>query len=393
MHPLPATDGFRLHLWNLLIRLRPRHEIILVTSPQPGDDVSPDALNQICSSFRPVYDPRGSEFWKRVRREVTTTRTKRPKLVETLLQTGLPGGVRMAVREEQPDVVHLQTGALAALAPELTAPVVLVPLDADDLNAAASIEMANGRVKTWLGAREAKRWRAFEQTAYAHCDAVVVVGERDAAALHALDPRVEPHVVPNGVDTSYFTPPSAPRDRDVVVFHGALSYPPNVDAAIFAARDVLPLVRQRRPKTRLVLVGREPDRRLRELASDHVIVTDEVPDVRPYLQSGSAYLCPMRLGSGIKNKLLEAFACGCPTVATTLATNGMAATNGKELLVGDDAGSLAAALEVVLDDPFREAARLGNAARQHAVSMSWESTAQKFEAIYDGLRSLRDVAS
>ncbi len=163
-----------------------------------------------------------------------------------------------------------------------------------------------------------------------------------------------------------------------------MDYPPNVDAAVFAATEVLPRLLALHPTARLVLAGRNPDERVRALAGDRVEVTGELPDLVPLLQSAAAYLCPMRLGSGIKNKLLEAFACGCPTAATALATNGMDTVAGRDVLIADDADGLATALASILSDPEGTGARLGRGARALAEEMSWAATARAFESVYDG---------
>lgn len=381
-HPLPATDGMKLHVRHVLRQLRDRHEITLVSIPKPGDDTSAEALDEICSSYRPVTTSPSPLLDNRITRELFTLQSGQSKVLHETLRSGLGAELERAVREVKPDVVHLETGAAAAFAPRLDSPVVVVPLDADDLNAEAYTLYAGGRLARWFAAREARRWKRFEQEAYAQCDAVVVVGERDAEMLRRTDPRLDPIVIPNGVDADHFTPPRTPRASDVVLLHGAMDYAPNVDAALFAATEILPELRRRRPEARLVLAGRNPNEQVRALAGPMVEVTGEVPDLRPTLRSASVYLCPMRMGSGIKNKLLEAFACGCPTVATSLATNGMGTVAGRDLLVADDAVGLASALADLLDDPLGKAADLGRSARTRAEALSWEASAMAFEKVY-----------
>lgn len=381
-HPLPASDGMRLHLYNVLRLLRRQHEVVLVSAPQPGDDISPAALDEVCTSYRPARTEVSPLRRSRIAREVVTFASGRSKVLDEVMCSGLGETLRQVVDEVGADVVHLETGAAAHWADLLDAPVVVVPLDAGDLNAAAYTRYAGGPVARWLSDREARRWKDFEREAYARCDAVVVVGERDADMLRRTDPRLDPVVIANGVDAEHFRPPDGPRSADVVLFHGAMDYPPNVDAAVFAATEVLPELRRRRPSARLVLAGRNPNDRVQDLVGTHVEVTGELPDLRPALQSASVYLCPMRLGSGIKNKLLEAFAVGCPTVATPLATNGMGVVADRDLLVADGAIGLASALERVLTEPHGLARRLGDAARTRAEQLSWESTAQRFVRLY-----------
>ncbi len=369
----------RLHLWHLLTHLRERHEVVLVAAPGPGADVDPASVAEIADEFVEVpWEPPEH----RLLSELHTIGRGRSKVADAVRRSALVPAIRDAVRDHRPDVVHLQTGALATLGGTLGVPTVVVPLDANDLNAAAAAACADNALERWFVEREARRWRNFERSAYTTCDAVVVVGERDAEMLRATDARLDPVVIPNGVDTDRFRPGTAPRSTDTVVLHGAMDYPPNVDAAVFAATEVLPLLHEVRPGARLVLAGRNPSAALRALEGPSVEVTGALDDLRPVLQEAAVYLCPMRLGSGIKNKLLEAFACGCPTVATSLAVNGVDVTDGTDVLVADDAAGIAAALASLMEDRAR-AARVGDAARRLAESMSWAVTAERFEAVYE----------
>lgn len=336
-------------------------------------------VRDLCDVFIGVPMPE-HDLVRRLRQEVAALPSRRPILVEQVRSSGLPAAVAAAVREHRPDVVHLEPGWAADLAAAAD-PVrtVLATLDAWHLNWAAEARQAPGRGRRLRMAREAARMRRFESRAYAASDAVVVVSERDAAVLHDLDPRVTPVVVTNGVDTAYWTSDGRPRDPGVVLFTGAMGYAPNVDAAVFAATEVLP--RLRRKDVRLVLAGRDPAPAVLALAGPRVEVTGTLPDLRPLLWSAGAYICPMRTGTGVKNKLLEALAAGCPSVATPLACGGLGLTDGTDVLVGTDAAALTAALDRVLGDPAL-AARLGAAAVVRAAGLSWAATAEGYEAVY-----------
>ncbi len=372
-HPLPADNGLRLHLDHLLRELRTRHEVTLVSMTRPGDDLAAEAL---CDRFVAVPGPRGRIA--RLRQEMLSLPARRPVLVEQVRASGLARVV--AAEARQHDVVHLEPGWAAGLVRDARPkPVVVATLDAWHLNWAAEAGITTG-VRHYLKAREAARMKAFESRAYGEADALVVVTERDAEVLRALDPRLAPVVVTNGVDTAWFAPDGRPRDPRTILFTGAMGYAPNVDAAVFAATRVLPLVRETRPEARLVLAGRDPAPAVEALQSEHVTVTGTVPDLRPLLWEAGAYLCPMRSGTGVKNKLLEALAAGAPCVATPLATAGLGLGEG-DLLVAEGERDLAAALVVLLSDgTLRD--RLGAAGREKATGLSWSRVAQEYESVY-----------
>jgi glycosyltransferase involved in cell wall biosynthesis len=372
-HPLPADNGLRLHLDHLLRELRTRHEVTLVSMTRPGDDLAAEAL---CDRFVAVPGPRGRAA--RLRQEMLSLPSRRPVLVEQVRSSGIARVV--AAEAPHHDVVHLEPGWAAGLIPAARPkPVVVATLDAWHLNWAAEAAVTTG-LTHYLKAREAARMKAFEARAYAGADAVVVVTERDADVLHALNPAVRPVVITNGVDTAHFAPDGRARDPRTILFTGAMGYAPNVDAAVFAATKVLPLVRETLPDARLVLAGRDPAPAVSALAGEHVTVTGTVPDLRPLLWEAGAYLCPMRSGTGVKNKLLEALAAGAPCVATPLATAGLGLGEG-DLMVAEGERGLATALTRVLtDEALRDA--LSTAGRAKASGLSWNRVAAEYENVY-----------
>ncbi len=146
-------------------------------------------------------------------------------------------------------------------------------------------------------------------------------------------------------------------------------------------QEVLPLLLRERPDVRLRIVGRDPAPEVLALAGPSVEVTGTVEDVRPHLWEAGAYLCPMRSGSGVKNKLLEALAAGAPCVVTPLATAGLELVDGAHALVREHASELAEALLGVLSDPPR-ADGLAAAGAARAQELSWARTAEGFQAVY-----------
>ena len=381
-HPLPASDGMRLHLAGLLPHLSRHHDVRLITLTRAGDEVDASALRRLgVQRWRGVPASRTTR-WGRLRQEVPALLRRRPVLVQQTLESGLAEAVAAEVARDRPDVVHLQPGWVTALAAHTSGvPVVAVPLDAAAPNLEAQAASIQG-LRRLLVRRELRRTKAFEQRAYAGCEAVVVVSERDAEILRRQDRRLQPYVVPNGIDSERWRRPStALREPDLVVLTGALSYPPNVDAAVFAAREVMPRLLALRPGARLALVGRDPAPEVQALAGDRVTVTGTVPDIAPWLWRAGAYLCPMRTGTGIKNKLLEALAAGCPVVATPFATGGLDVLAERDLLVAADAAGLAEALARVLADAS-EADRLGKSAAERAGAQSWARAAAQFGAAY-----------
>jgi len=183
--------------------------------------------------------------------------------------------------------------------------------------------------------------RALERSLSTRQWDVVVCSDVDRRALGA-HPGVS--VVPNGVELP------APGDRvadpaaPTFLFVGAMFYEPNVDGVRFFAREILPRIRQRSPRARFVVVGRDPQPNIAALHDgDTITVTGTVDDGAPYLRRASVAVVPIRFGSGTRIKILEAFAHGTPVVSTTLGAEGLEVANERELLLADDPDAFAAA--------------------------------------------------
>ncbi|MCW5623678.1 MAG: glycosyltransferase, partial [Burkholderiales bacterium] len=184
-----------------------------------------------------------------------------------------------------------------------------------------------------------------------------------------------------------FHPGLETAPRADLVFEGSMAFGPNIDAAVFFVREVLPVIRRSVPSVRLVLVGRDPVPEVRALASDHVEVTGSVPDVRPYVAGSRVFVSPLRFGAGIKNKILQAWSMGKATVATSVSVSGLPAEDGVNLLVRDGVEALAGGVIELLRSEQRCRA-LGDAGRRLVEAhFSWDAKALEFERALQSARA------
>ncbi len=224
--------------------------------------------------------------------------------------------------------------------------------------------------------------RQYERRMFVGFDSVVVLSEVDAQSLRALQPGLPIRVIPNGVDTDYFTPSGQEPDEPTLAFVGNYEYPPNVDAALRLARRVFPLVQKQVPRTRLLLIGRNPPDELRRLQSEAIEVTGSVLDVRPYLEQTLIFVSPLQIGAGIKNKLLEAMAMQKAIVATPLSCDGIDVKHEEHLLIADGVEGIAdAVMRLMRDGDLRQ--RLALAGRELIEKRyTWRGVAQQYEVLY-----------
>lgn len=134
---------------------------------------------------------------------------------------------------------------------------------------------------------------------------------------------------------------------------GYMKTRPNVDGALFFVNEVLPRIHAVRPDVTLYLVGASPPHELTRCAGPRVVVTGEVPDVRPFMGRAAVFVVPLRMGGGTRLKVLEALSMQKPLVSTSLGCEGIDVRDGTHLLVADDAAGFAHRVLDLLTNPER----------------------------------------
>jgi glycosyltransferase involved in cell wall biosynthesis len=284
--------------------------------------------------------------------------------------------VRALVARERFDVVHAQLVRTGAYWPGSDGPPVVLDLvDALSENFARRAARDRGPL-AWISAVEGPRLQRYEHELVARAAATLVVAEPDRRALGSERVRV----VPNGVDLDTFPFSAGGRIAGRIVFGGNLGYFPNVDAARWLVEDILPAVRATIPGATVHLAGARPASAVRALATrPGVTLAADAPAMAPEIASGAVTIIPMRSGSGLQNKVLEAMAVGTPVVTTPQVAAALCVRDGEHVLLGTTETELAAAATALLGDPAR-AARMARAA--HALvarHYAWNASAAAVE--------------
>jgi sugar transferase (PEP-CTERM/EpsH1 system associated) len=374
-------QGDRVRAYHQLRLLGQRHRVTLVAFAGPRER-PPVPLEVSCA-------------------RVVTIPLSRPRSIAALLRRGLSslplqvaiyehGPMRRAiaeeVRREAYDVAHIQLARMAPYLGELSSlPRVVDLVDALSLN--MQRRACHDRTLWGCIARlEAARLVGYERAICREADRALVGSPADREALGS-PPALA--VVTSGVDLAAF--PYQPHNREprTIILSGNMGYFPNVEAALWLAEAILPIVERAVDDVRLCIVGARPHRRIRRLARRHprIALAGDVEEVGAHLRRATVAVAPIRAGSGQQLKVLEAMASGTPVVATTLAAAGIEARDGEHLLVADAPEAFARHVVRVLRDPTLAGFLAANGRRLVEERYTWERSVGELERIY------RDVSA
>ncbi len=370
--PYPPHQGGALRSYGLLTGIaKAGHRVSLLSfSDQAGDAWRGTPLEAICQQIETVPTPTRSKTDRL--RDLLLTR--QADIARRLWRDSFLERLKTLVNSRDVDVVQFEGIEVACYLPALWSIGTRARLVYDAFNAEAALqrvifEVDRGVPARWPAAAysfiQAGRIEQYERLLCQQADQVIAVSDEDAAILQAHQPGKAVAVVPNGifVDDYQRTTERLDLGANALVFTGKMDYRPNVDAVLWFAQAILPLVRQQVPDARLHVVGQQPHARIESLRGQAGIeITGWVKDVQPYLRGAAVYVAPLRMGSGTRLKLLEAMACGCAVVATTIARSGMKAAANQSMQVSDTPAALAESIVRLLRDPT-ERRRYGETAR------------------------------
>jgi sugar transferase (PEP-CTERM/EpsH1 system associated) len=188
-------------------------------------------------------------------------------------------------------------------------------------------------------------------------------------------------IIPNGVDFNKYSHPAVPKTHDLI-FSGNMNYPPNVDAAVYLTKEIFPELKKKHPEIKLMIAGAEPAKKVRALQSDSVTVTGWVPSMTNCYARSRIFVAPMRMGTGLQNKLLEAMSMHLPCVTSPLASKPLdpAAKEGA-VAVCNTTLQYVETIDRLLSEPsyYQEIAETGSRfVHEH---YDWTNATQKLEAL------------
>lgn len=394
--PFPPNKGDKIRSYHLLKHLAENFRVYLGTMIDDEHDWKyVDTLRALCvDTYFAKLDP-----WKAKISSLRGFTNGLPLTLPYYQDRGLQSWVEALCAEKNISNVFVFSSAMAQYVAPWTHACRVIDFCDIDSEKWAQYAKSKSWPMSWVYAREAEKLLSYERSMAKEFDTSLFVSEAEASLFKQLAPESKDKVdyVNNGVDLDYFDPTiefSKPYDTTVptLTFTGAMDYWANVDAVVWFAREVWPMVRERVPGVRFYIIGSKPTDvvlALRDVAG--IVVTGSVPDVRPYIAHATVAVAPLRIARGIQNKVLEAMAMAKPVVASPQAAEGISADIGEELIVSDTPAVMADEIVAIINGGH--ACQIGRRARQRVLSdYSWQHSLRRIDAAFGQHESSHQAA-
>jgi len=409
--PYPLDAGPKVRAYFMLRHLSQQHAVTLVSFVRPDDKQEyVDHLRGIAAAVHTV--PIQRSLARNLRAAAKGLLTGLPMVIVRDEMDAMADLLRRLTAATPFDVIHADQlsmawwAQLAASPPPSVAPSRLPATLLDEHNAIYKLTERMAAESTGLrrliAQREASAFRRYEREMLRRFDATLTVTDEDRALL--LDLFDEPErsqqaarftTLPICVDPAA-TPPvdrSASTAPSLTILHlGTMFWPPNVAGVLWFARQVLPLIWQRLPEARFVIVGKNPPPEVQALAADpRIQVAGYVADPLPCLQEADVFIAPLFSGGGMRVKILDGWLWGLPIVATPIGAEGIDLRDGQNILIAGDPSSFAAATVRLLIDPALNRQLRVAGRRWVEQTYAWQVVYRRVDAVYAGLLRRRDT--
>lgn len=389
--PFPLEKGDKLRLHHQLKHLSATHEVTLCCLSE--HNLTPEQHEALLPLVKEIHVVRLS-WVRRMWRMAWSWALRLPFQVVWFTESKAKTHVQKLIRDAQPDVIYCQLVRCAEYVKDLhDIPKVLDYMDALSAgmhrrsHTKATIHQ---RGMQWLLRTEGTRLARYESRVFDYFDACTIISQNDRLLIQHRE-RDRIHLIPNGVDLDAFSPtiPVAIREDcpKVILFTGNMSYPPNVDAAHHFVEDILPLVSH--PNVNVILAGAEPKPSLKALASDRVTVTGWVDDIAAEYRGATLFVAPLRIGTGLQNKVLEAMATELPCVLSPHAFAPLNLPSTGHALVCDSAQAFARAIDDLLNNPSQALDMAQRAKASIESQFTWEAHSASLSQLMDDVGCMK----
>ena len=370
--PFPARDGGKVRLYNLIKHLSKENEVYLLAYIEPtADRACVDLAKEFCKGVFPVV----REEDKRIIRDDL------PRSVSFFYTQAMIDELRKVLDIVKPDIVQLDFLIMTEYVKYIKNVSVFYTehdMGLLDFNQSFHDRDLNDNERFF----EWKKLVQYEKKILDFFTSVIVLTERDKGLIENLNNNIKATIIPTGVDTEFYKPNDIVNKEKSLVFVGHYKHFPNLDAIVYFVKNIYPKVIEKIPNIKLYIVGSGVTKTVEDLKSDNIVITGEVEDIRRYLKRPNIFIAPVRLGGGIKGKVLEAMAMGVPVVATKEAVSGIDYSIGNFALVSDDVNVFADNVVKLYSDEVLYKTLADNSRKIVEENYNWKKIAEKLNNFY-----------
>lgn len=386
--PYPLLSGGQIRTYNLLKKLAHDHEVTLFSLIKSDSEKAhiPE-LEKYCKKVR-VFKRSEKPFT--IRNVIKTLFSSYPFLVIRNHAPKVISAVKAELQRESYDLIHAETFYMMPHLPKTRIPTILVEQTIEYLGYQSYAKKAASFLKPILSIdiRKIIKW---EQHYWNVCDTLIVMSQEDKNYIVAQNiPTNKIEVVANGVDSQWFSQiPKKAHKHPTVLSVGTFKWLPNVEAVEYLVKKVWPLIKERIPTAKLLIVGNAPTKQVLayQETDPSITVAGKVPDIRDAFAQSDVLVAPVFSGKGTRYKVLEAMASQTPIVATTTAVEGLPVQHGVEVMTSDDAAAMAEhTIELLQNKALR--LKLAKKGREFVEKhYDWSLISNKLDQIYKRIGS------
>ncbi len=340
--PYPLEKGDKLRIFHQIKHLSHSHEICLICLNDSTEEIDTSVLKQFVSELHIIQLSK----WKIPFRMLFAFFHHLPFQVLYFLEQKNKKKIEDIIQQFEPNQIYCQLIRTAEYIKDL----LQYDKSIDYMDAFSAAAMR--RAETEKGVRklfwkiEFARVKKYERSIYDYFKHHAIISHQDRNLL-AIPSNKNIDIVPNGVDTTHFRNLNSTKKFDLI-FAGNMNYPPNIAAAIFLAKEILPKVSLQFPNVTLLIAGANPSHDVLELATDKITISGWMNDIREAYCESRVFVAPMFIGAGMQNKILEAMSSELPVITTSLAAEAFPEKNLSKLIEANSAFEFAKAIQYYL---------------------------------------------
>ncbi|OGL38676.1 MAG: hypothetical protein A2042_06040 [Candidatus Schekmanbacteria bacterium GWA2_38_11] len=390
--PYPVFAGTDQVSFNLIKALSENNEVTLISHVRSKENIADvPILKNYCKEVITVQFPNPKTFlgrlWKRFKREFLLFFCLIPREFSDYTSKELGKVIKKKLKEEKYDFVQIEYFYAGKYQKYIKDAIsVILSNDAYFITAYQIFKFKKRLKSKIVSFFEYLAIKRYELKMYKKFNWVFFISKKDEEIIKELIPGLtKTRVIPLGFEIKDNFKGEEEIKKSLIFVGGMRAYF-NIDAMLFFCKDIFPLIEKEVPDVKLYIVGESPGEAIKSLSlKNNIFVTGSVPDVKPFINKCEIFIAPLRIGTGIKTKIIEALACGKPIVTTSICVQGLEVENGKHIIIADEPESFAKKVIELLKNSNMRKELSRNAQKLFYERYELNSVKNKIQKIYSDI--------